>query len=275
MIVQTAPTDEKHFVITMENHTELSAQFAVAFGNRQFEPLEPRPQMLHIIKNHDVGWKELDAKAYRDPKTGLPYNLVETPFSYIVETSAASPEINSQHHPYCGLISSMHSWGLYNGRYGMSDKVLLDGLAAENRTTADEMLKGEKVRQQSLTKKLNADSNMAKWVDDEYLLHNYKLLQFFDTLALYFNCVHEDARGGTTYSHVPTNVGNDVNIRIERLDADLYGLNPFPFSGKSLDISFTGKYMSPTRVGEDVKDILDLCVNESQTAQLVDTANFE
>ena len=273
MIVQTAPKGEKHFIITMENHTQLSGQFATAFGNQEFDPIEPRDQMLHMIKNHDIGWRELDSEAYRDPKTGLPYNLVETPFSYIAKTSAASPEINSQHHPYCGLISSMHSWGLYNGRYGMSDKVLLDGLAAENRATADKLLEGEKIRQESLKKLLGSDVIMSEWVTESRLMLNYKLLQFFDTLALYFNCVHDDARENTTYSHIPAGIGKDVDIKIEKLDEGLYGLNPFPFQGKSLDISFSGKYMFPADTGESVKDILGLCATENQTARLIDLRN--
>ena len=32
--------------------------------------------------------------------------------------------------PSCGLISSMHSWGLYNGRYGLLKLVLLDKIAS-------------------------------------------------------------------------------------------------------------------------------------------------
>ena len=273
MIVQTAPKGKKHFVITMENHTQLSGQFAAAFGNQRFEPIKPRDQMLHMIKNHDVGWRELDSKAYRDPRTGLPYNLVETPFYHIAKTSTQSPEINSQHHPYCGLLSSMHSWGLYNGRYGMSDKVLLDGLAAENRATADKLLEEERARQESLKKILDSDVIMSEWIAETRLMLNYKLLQFFDTLALYFNCIHDAARENTTYSHVPAGISEDVEIKVKKLDEGLYGLNPFPFKGKSLDISFSGKYMLPTDTGENVKDILGLCATENQTARLVDSSN--
>ena len=144
MIVQMAEEQSPHFVMTMDQHTALSAQFAEHFGNEQFEAVEPREQMLHVIANHDAGWKDLDKMALRDPATGLPYNLVQTPFEHIVATSKASPDFNGATHPYCELLSSMHSWGLYNGRYGMSDKVLLDSLADDNRAAADLMYAEER-----------------------------------------------------------------------------------------------------------------------------------
>ena len=190
MIVQSAASGEKHFVMTMDQHTALSAQLATAFGNERFEPIEPRVLMLHMIKNHDAGWRDLDAAALRDPATGLPYNLVQTPFNLIFETSSASPDFNDKTHPYCALLSSMHSWGLYNGRYGMSDKVLLDGLADENRRMADTMLDGEIARQEELKSQLASDPKTAPWIDEARLFQNYKQLQLFDTMALYFNCVH-------------------------------------------------------------------------------------
>jgi hypothetical protein len=84
----------------------------------------------------------------------------------------------------------MHSWGLYNGRYGMSDKVLLDGLADENRRMADTMLDGEIARQEELKSQLASDPKTAPWIDEARLFQNYKQLQLFDTMTLYFNCVH-------------------------------------------------------------------------------------
>ena len=44
----------------------------------------------------------------------------------------------------------MHSWGLYNGRYGLSKLVLLDKIAAKDRPLADKMLNGELDRQKRL-----------------------------------------------------------------------------------------------------------------------------
>ena len=121
MIIQTAPAGTPRLAIMMYEHTALCGQFARAFGNDAFEPLAPLELMVYVIAHHDAGWAEFDRDPVTDAKTGLPYNLIETPAEYITVTSRLSPDFNERQHPFCGLMSSMHSWGLYNGRYGLSD----------------------------------------------------------------------------------------------------------------------------------------------------------
>ena len=61
--------------------------------------------------------------------TGLARNgskFGSAPAQYITVTSRLSPDFNQRQHPFCGLMSSMHTWGLYNGRYGLSSMVLID-----------------------------------------------------------------------------------------------------------------------------------------------------
>jgi len=268
MIVQTAPQGAPHFVITMAQHTELAAKFATHFGNAGFESVKPREIMLYIVGHHDAGWRELDAAALRDPATGLPYHLVQTPFERIVETSSASPDFNSRHHPYGGLLSSMHSWGLYNGRYGMSNKVLLDGLAAQNRAVAQHMLDAELSRQEALKARLRRAPESAAWVDDEHLFQNYKQLQFFDTLALYFNCTHEDGRIATSFQHVPLDAQRDVEIGITPAGDGVYSLAPYPFDQDDLTLSFRGRYMAPVAAGRDVRAQFEAAPEEAQTIRL-------
>jgi hypothetical protein len=200
-----------------------------------------------MIEHHDVGWRELDANAPANPDTGLPYHLVETPFEWIVQTSSRSPEWNSEHHPYGGLLSSMHSWGLYNGRYGMSEMVLLDTLAEENRESADRMLEGERARQEALKARLADDPETAPWIEAEHLFQNYKQLQFFDTLALYFNCTAEGSRKPATFSHVPRTRSDDTDVSIRPVGECVYALTPFPFGGDEIEVGFTGRYLTPRK----------------------------
>lgn len=268
MIVQTAPDGEKHFVITMDQHTALSAQFAEHYGNEGFEAVEPRVEMVHMIGHHDAGWRELDATALRDPSTGLPYNLVETPFEHLIKTGSASPDFNGAFHAYCELMSSMHCWGLYNGRYGMSDKVLLDGLAENNRAVADTMLDHEFARQQSLKSTLDSDPETATWIEESHLFQNYKQLQFFDTFALYFNCVHESEREKASFIHVPMSATEDTKVAIEPVGDGVYAMDPYPFN-QDFDISFDGRYLAPVSEGDDVRSELEQAPIESQAARLI------
>ncbi len=269
MIVQSAHEGAKHFIITMDQHTEFAARFAEHFGNEQFEPVEPRALMLRVIRHHDAGWQELDAQALHDPSTGLPYNLVQTPFPLIVKTSSASPDLNGAHHPYCELISSMHSWGLYNGRYGMSDKVLLDSLADDNRALADTMLEGELERQERLKKQLKMDPDTAELTEESHLFQNYKQLQFFDTLALYFNCTHEALRKETRFTHVPMDAEQDAEVTITPLEPGTYALTPYPFDDpEGIELTFNGQYLSPIPESKDMRKELEQAPVETQEVRL-------
>jgi len=253
MIIQTAPQGAPRLAITMDEHTALAGSFARAFGNANFEPVEPREVMLYVISHHDKGWAEFDATPKLDARTGLPYNLVDTPAEYITRTSAASPDFNQKRHAYAGLISSMHSWGLYNGRYGTSDKVLINTIPAEQRHLADRMLAGELERQGRLKAELAKDGEAAKWIEDAHLFQNYRQLQFFDTFALYFNRDHEAGRSGATFPRVPMSKQKDAAITIRPLEPGVYAVSPYPFNTDGMEFAFSGRYVTP-RQGESERE---------------------
>ena len=256
MIVQSNPTGDAHFVMTMSEHTALAGKFAAHFGNEAFEPVQPRDLMLHVVTHHDAGWQELDSNPQLDTTTGLPYNLVQTPFEWIIKTSSASPDFNAAYHPFCELLSSMHSWGLYNGRYGLSDKVLLDSLSADFRPAVDEMLEYERARQARLIACLKHNHESARWVEEETLMRSYKQLQFFDTLALYFNCHHPSERQITEFTHIPTSAGLDTTVAIEPLTKGRYRLSPYPFDEDELGVQYSGKLLEPRQDANIMRDDL-------------------
>jgi hypothetical protein len=251
MIIQTAPAGRPRCAIMMYEHTALSHQFARAFGNDRFEPSEPNDLMYHVVLHHDAGWAAFDRDPVTDPATGLPYNLVETPAEHITVTSRLSPEVNSRQHPFCGLMSSMHSWGLYNGRYGLSSMVLIDKIPPHDRPLAQRMLDGELSRQERLKAELARDPKTAALIDEKRLFQNYKQLQFFDTLALYFNRTHAGERGEVRFEHVPLNVEEDVTITVRPRGADVYELSPYPFAAQSGEYGFAGRDIAP---GQHEKD---------------------
>ena len=158
MIVQSAPESEAHFVITMLQHTAFAGELARHFGNDDFAPLDPREPLEYVVANHDRGWDDLDARAPQDPATCLPYNLSSTPLTDIIATSAGSPDHNQRRHPLSGIISSMHSYGLYHGRYGLApDKLFIDRIPDPLRPAADAMLEAELARQDRLREQLASD----------------------------------------------------------------------------------------------------------------------
>jgi Protein of unknown function (DUF3891) len=245
VIIQTAPSEAPRLAIMMYEHNALCLQFAHAFGNERFEPVTPLDLMIYVISHHDAGWLGFDRHPQIDATTGLPYNLVDTPPEFITATSRLSPEFNQRHHPYCGLISSMHSWGLYNGRYGLSKLVLLDKIAAKDRPLADKMLNGELDRQKRLKAELAQDLDARDWLDDRKVFQNYKILQFIDTLALYFNRIHPSERVEQEFENVPLSHEHDVTVTIRPAGANTYELSPFPLAVNGAEFAFCGRRISP------------------------------
>jgi hypothetical protein len=243
MIIQTAPAGRPPLAVMMHEHTALCGQFARAFGNKEFEALAPFELMVYLVAHHDAGWTEFDRDPVIDVKTGLPYNLIETPAEYITATSRLSPEFNERRHPFCGLISSMHSWGLYNGRYGLSDLVLIKKFPEQQRPLAERMLDGELERQRRLKAEIGKDAELAGRLDEKKLFQNYKQLQFLDTLALYFNRIHPDERGPQTFAHVPRNAEEDASVTIRPEQPGVYSLSPFPFAPEQAEFAFAGRYI--------------------------------
>lgn len=245
MIIQTAPSGSPRLAVMMFEHNALCLQFAHAFGNTNFEQLSPRDLMIQVISNHDAGWVELDRDPPVDPATDLPCNLVDTPPEFITVTSRLSPDFNERIAPYCGLISSMHSWGLYNGRYGLSNLVLLDRIAAADRPRTDKMLNGELERQKRLKAILTSDAETRAWIDERKLFQNYKTLQFIDTLALYFHRIHPSERVEQKFENVPVSSQQDVTVTVRPAGERTYALAPFPFAADGSEFAFAGRLIAP------------------------------
>ncbi len=245
MIIQTAPAGTPRRAIMMHEHTHLSGQFARAFGNATFKPIDPLDLVVYVIGHHDAGWAAFDRDPATDPATALPYNLTETPAEHIAPTSKGSPNFNSRHHAYCGLLSSMHSWGIYNGRYGLSKMVLVDRIPPEGRPLVNAMLDAELVRQAALKAELAKAPETAAWIEEKHLFQNYKQLQFCDTLALYFNRVHPSERAPQAFEHVPLSRDHDTTVMVTPRGDGVYALAPFPFACEGASFAFAGRPISP------------------------------
>ena len=250
MMVQSAPEDAPHFISTMREHLDFCSQLARAYGNDRFEKLDPYEEVLYVVENHDRGWDDYDVHPGLDPNTRLPFLMSQTPAPDAVKTNKGSPDFNEAHHPYCGLLSSMHTWGLYNKRYGYTRFVVRTRtqvsvpVQTANRPLIDAMLAGELERQERLKTKLAANPATQGWLTEKHLFKNYKQLTFFDTLALYFHLNHADDRGEELYIHVPVSAEADTNVSVKKLTERVYRLDPFPFRD-TLKAVCRGRYVEP------------------------------
>ena len=107
------------------------------------------------------------------------------------------------------------------------------------------MLAYEEARQARLKAALAADPATRAWVEEPHLFQNYKQLQFFDTMSLYFHLRHAGERGDATYVHVPLSADADTTVALRKIDDRVYSLDPFPFAGGRLTIACRGRYVMP------------------------------
>lgn len=258
MMIQTASEGEPHFVSTMVEHMEFCSQIGRAFGNDSFEPVSD-PEALYAIENHDRGWDDYDQHPGLDPSTRLPYLMAHTPVDDALRTNSGSPEHNERHSAYSGLLSSMHTWGLYNKRLGFSRftipnrKSISIPISPENKAKVEAMLADEVERQARLRTILAASEKTKR--DDKQILQNYKHLQFCDTLALYFHLRHAADRSDETYIHVPMTGEADASIELKKIDDNTYSLDPFPFGKDSVTLVCRGRYVQPIPAGQEPADL--------------------
>ncbi len=264
MMVQSAPKGEAHFLCSMREHNALCGQLVRAFGNEQFERCEPFEEMVYVVSHHDNGWDDFDAAPVLDPKTGLPCGIgASAPASGSGVTGRRSAEVNEDHDPYCGLLASMHSWGLYNARYGYSEFRVRPGgstsipvpQSGPVRQVVDSMLDGEIARQERLKDEVGKQAGRGDWVDEPHVVQNYKQLQFFDTLALYFHLRHETDRAREDFVNIPMSIDRDATLTLTPEGDGVYALAPFPFAGDRLEVTCSGRYLQPFGNGEAPEDL--------------------
>jgi hypothetical protein len=197
---------------------------------------------------------------------GLPYSLIDTPLKYIIETSRASPDFNEKNSPFCGLISSMHTYGLYNGRYGLSDAINLDWIPDAMRPDVDRMLVYETERQSRLKIQL-ADNGL---IDDKLIFQAYKFLQFVDACALYFNMNPAGQRGVARFLNVPKSLIEGIDIEVVELDSGDYRFEPYPFRQERLSLYFEGRYLQSGDLKHDQNNASTMARTERQYLDIVE-----
>jgi hypothetical protein len=107
------------------------------------------------------------------------------------------------------------------------------------------MLAGELDRQQRLKAELAKDPHTAGLIEQDHLFQNYKQLQFFDTLALYFNRIHPSERAEQRFEHVPQSAREDIAVTVRPRERGVYEISPYPFAANSAEFAFAGRPIEP------------------------------
>jgi hypothetical protein len=246
MIARELPS-EKVVLLLQEDHADLAAQFAAHWGNAAFSRLERYGSMLFATTYHDSHYRELEAGPPMHPDKGRPYGHRELPPSPARwDALRANLDWLRQRDPYASLIVSMHHTGLLQSRYGVVSTQR--GGSGYGRTmrpevaTTVEAFEAEQRREREALGLAGGEDAAALWF-------NFRLLQVFDLLSLYFCCdgYAGEAMVEERIGPVPVRPGGEEAVELQLLPVgpNAVRLTPYPFDCSPLPIAVAGRVMAP------------------------------
>jgi hypothetical protein len=178
MIIRKAP-DDALVLIGQTDHSRFVGQLAAHWGNREFESPRPYDSVVRAATFHDYGWLRYETSPLIAPETGEPYPFLQVPMT---ESQLAAYQWALDWmagiDPYSGLIVSMHRTGLWKGRYD----TIKHPAWRYNLTTLSPEVQGFIARNEVWQERQRAA------FDAKEVWTNYRLMQIWDLLGLYFCC---------------------------------------------------------------------------------------
>lgn len=205
--------DGMYVMTAQHDHGKISGIFAQQWNDAFFEGKDGRKDVEYAVKNHDVGWIELDQSPLWNEEKQSPYSFTDYPMArklHYYKLGIQSVEAVSH---YAALLCSKHYQSF------MSNDSNDDHIQA--------FLTNERKREKRIYKKLAS-------LPEQQLTFHYDLLQFCDNLSLYI-CLQEPGIAKSeelnwfkdgfpqTFPFAPT------GIYPQWVDDESVRLTPFPF----------------------------------------------
>ena len=221
-------------LVTQTDHSRLAGQFAAHWGNADFDSLTPYESVARAAAFHDFGYLRYETAPAFVAESG------ETPFFRDVVTDAqrlSEYEWCSEWlmglDPYAGLLVNMHRTGLWRQRYKTIASAMKND--KQQKPVVEEFIARYEAARPNRIAEIGADPKQV-WT-------NYRLLQVWDLMSLYFSC---DAPAS---EHVidPVPAGyldaDDVGVRMTMtpIDATSVAVDPYPFDVPVLRVSLPAR----------------------------------
>jgi hypothetical protein len=234
MIVRKHPNGEL-VVIAQTDHSRLAGQLAAHWGNSHFTAPDPFDSMVRAASFHDYGWLRYETSPLIDSATGEPYSFLQVPLG---TTQLASYQWSldwmASIDPYAGLIINMHRTGLWKSRYGAITHPKAYTLTEMSPEVGELITRNEAWQQQA----------RKEWNQDQ-LAANYRLMQIWDLLALYFCCEdpYEEYIEPVPVSYTK-NDGIRISVKPARPGQVVF--DPYPFDVRPYQVQLIAKRLPKT-----------------------------
>jgi uncharacterized protein DUF3891 len=233
MIVQ--PRDGQLLLIRQTDHAAVAGVFAEHWGNTDFALPSPRDPVIVAAIHHDDGWLLWETAPRIDPSTRRPYQFTAMPLAEHIGFYRAGIEQVLTLEPYAGLLTLMHLAGLYQMRFNTDRHMQPKKLSRDEERMQRQFLDELHQQQESLLRELPQRGVPASWLEERRLWCNYKLLQMYDRLSLYF-CT-APPRPATLEPAPRDYEGGETQLILTPLTDRAVAISPYPFDYSPL--SFT------------------------------------
>jgi hypothetical protein len=234
MIIRKQP-DGEVMLLTQTDHSRLAGYLASHWGNSTFASLEPYESVARAATFHDFGWLRYETNPEINPETGEPFTFQNLPFNpqqldayqWCVDWLASVDR-------YSALLVGLHRIGLWRSRF--------DTITYPTWRWGNIKLPAEIENYIARTKPVLDQERAA--IGGDTLWTNYRLLQVWDLLGLYFTCADP-------YEHavepVPTTYDGEklsgVRMTLHPLSDRHVVMDPYPFDVRPLKLQIPYRRM--------------------------------
>lgn len=216
-------------------HARLSAELVDGWGGF-CTPVAPLESVRLAAALHDAGWAEVDARPEVNPETGRPYSFLDIPQDVHVAAHTRTVRRARRADPYAGLLTSLHSAGLYRNRYGYLPHIAARPVAPEWREAVDRFLAEQDAVQAELTAALRPDPAV--------LWTHYRWFQLWDMLSLFCCMLSPESTPHRFLCAVPTEPGGeDVALYLRGTDARTFEVDPWPFAPERIVLRWPARVL--------------------------------
>ena len=268
--MNVAEGPNEYILYAQNDHGDLAGRFAAHWGNEIFSPLKPRASMVLVAEAHDNGWWHWDIHPSVDNE-GVPITFRRTPRKRLYQFINKGIDNILEKNVYAGLVASIHHTGLPQHRYGT--------LPAVPRRQDEHTMKFIQEREpfnKDLMEKVAGMTEYDGVNSSDYVWFNYRMMQVFDRLSLFFCCNFDLEKATTSESHsqedkdygrafyqstinpTPTRFGQaDTEICLAPVGKTKLMIDPYPFDESPLKVAVRGRVVprKPYKSQEEFREI--------------------
>ncbi len=242
--------EKQYRLITQNDHGDLAGQLAAHWGNDRFAKLKPYPSMVLAAEAHDNGWWHWDIQPSVDEQ-GAPITFTRTPRESRSDFYGKGIDYVAERDLYAGLIVSMHGVGLNLQRYGTMPSMV----KREDEYTR-KFIDEREPTHKPMMEKVARTEQYAGMNTEEQIWFNYRMMQVFDRLSLFF-CANfniesvadsgshsKEGRAyyGPSIKPTPVRLGQaDEELHLRVIDKSAVAVDPYPFDESPLKVNVRGR----------------------------------